>query len=108
MTSAQLIEHIEHLIKQTDPESGIGVHAEATEFLRTYAGPRSSFHERLKSTVRFGVCLLLQELIRTHLELVGAGGEGRLIVQVLARMISTESYDLVAAASILVIYRSEG
>ena len=53
MNSEQLIEQIDYLIKRTNSASGIGVHAEATEFLRIYAGPRSSFHEQLNSTARW-------------------------------------------------------
>jgi hypothetical protein len=50
MDTAQLIKHIDRLINKAHPSEAIlGVYAEACEFLRMYAGPKSEFLDSLKA-----------------------------------------------------------
>ncbi|HBR49815.1 MAG TPA: hypothetical protein DEA71_06995 [Nitrospira sp.] len=49
MDTHKLIEHIDRLIVKTATKGLVlGLHAEACEFLRSYAGPKSAFCESLK------------------------------------------------------------
>src|SRR5258707_10101930 len=53
MTSEELIAHIDYLLKRAKADPGPGPHAEASEFLRVYAGPKSTFYEQLIPTSRY-------------------------------------------------------
>lgn len=50
MDALKLVEHIDRLIEKTaKTESVLGLHAEACEFLRNYAGPKSAFYASLNT-----------------------------------------------------------
>jgi hypothetical protein len=50
MDHAELIQHIKQLMgKSQNPNTIIGVHAEVSEFLRTYAGANSSFYTAIQA-----------------------------------------------------------
>jgi hypothetical protein len=50
MDHAELIQQIKQLMDKTrNPDTIIGVHAEVSEFLRTYAGANSSFYESIQA-----------------------------------------------------------
>ncbi len=50
MDTQELIAHIHRLLKKAVPnDSIVGAHAEACEFLRVYAGPKSEFLQTLKN-----------------------------------------------------------
>jgi len=49
MDTTQLIGHIDRLLQKAGPTDAIfGVYAEACEFLRVFAGPKSEFLSSLK------------------------------------------------------------
>jgi hypothetical protein len=53
MTSKELVEHIDYLLGRAKSDEGPGPHAEASEFLRMYAGPKSSFYQELSASARY-------------------------------------------------------
>ncbi|MCH7998992.1 MAG: hypothetical protein IIA91_05890 [Chloroflexi bacterium] len=52
MEREELIEHARRILSSIGQESGAGAYAQVCELLRTYAGPKSSFLETLKTFER--------------------------------------------------------
>ena len=78
MDVTKLIEQIDRIVKKVKPGDIEGVHAEACEFLRVYASPKSEFFALLKDTsprkfTRDYVAKIIPDVLGSFREYVEAG-----------------------------------